>query len=76
MSHYSNWHSGTNKCKENVIQLHRITWVTYLGGLVVRGAEAFDRDLSEDVGLQRLLSQVAVVNDGWMPENKNFHWTL
>lgn len=29
---------------------------SYLGGLVVRGVEAFDSDLSEDVGLQRLLS--------------------
>lgn len=42
---------------------------THLGGLVVRGVEAFDGDLSEDVGLQRLLRQVTVVNDGWMKKN-------
>lgn len=54
----------TNKC------------CSYLGGLVVRRAEAFDGDLSEDVGLHRLLSQVAVINDGWMPEKKkkSSHW--
>lgn len=37
----------------------------HLCGLIVGGVEAFDGDLSEDVGLQRLLSQVTVVNDGW-----------
>lgn len=42
---------------------------THLGGLVVRGVEAFDGDLSEDVGLQRLLRQVTVVDDGWMKKN-------
>lgn len=36
----------------------------YLGGLIVRRVEAFHSDLSEDVGLQRLLRQVTVVNDG------------
>lgn len=46
---------------------------SYLGGLVVRGVKAFDGDLSEDVGLQRLLRQVTVVNDGWMQEKKNSH---
>lgn len=42
---------------------------THLGSLVVRGVEAFDGDLSEDVGLQRLLRQVTVVDDGWMKKN-------
>lgn len=37
---------------------------SYLGGLVVRGTKAFDSDLSKDVGLQWLLSQVTMVNDG------------
>lgn len=36
----------------------------HLGGLVVRRVEAFDGDLSEDVWLQGLLGQVAVVDDG------------
>lgn len=45
---------------------------TYLGGLVVSRVEAFDSDLSEDMGLQRLLRQVAVVNDGWTKEEKHF----
>lgn len=36
----------------------------HLGGLVVGRVEAFDRDLSEDVRLQGLLGQVAVVDDG------------
>lgn len=44
---------------------------SYLGGLVVRGVEALDGDFSEDVWLQRLLSQVTVVNDGWMQQKKN-----
>lgn len=53
-----------------IVHTETLKCCSYLGGLVVRGAEAFDSDLSEDVGLQRLLSQVAVVNDGWMPKKK------
>ena len=45
----------------------------HLGGLVVGGVEAFDGDLSEDVGLQRLLGQVAVVDDGWMEKQEKHH---
>lgn len=47
---------------------------SYLGGLVVRGVEAFDGDLSEDVGLQWLLGQVTVVNDGWMQKEENHYF--
>ena len=36
-----------------------------LGGLVLGGVEALDGDLAEHVGLQRLLGEVAVVDDGW-----------
>lgn len=35
---------------------------TDLGGLVFGRVEAFNSDLSEDVGLQRHLLQVAVIN--------------
>lgn len=45
----------------------------HLSGLVVRRAEAFDGDLSEDVRLQRLLGQVAVVDDGWVKKSQESH---
>lgn len=45
----------------------------HLSGLVVRRAEAFDGDLSEDVRLQRLLGQVAVVDDGWVKKSQGSH---
>lgn len=49
---------------------------TNLGGLVVSRVEAFDSDLSEDVGLQWLLSQVTVVNDGWMKKKTVLEFVL
>lgn len=44
------------------------TGSSYLSSLIVGGVEAFDDDLSEDVGLEWLLCQVTVVNNGWMQE--------
>ena len=41
-----------------------------LGGLVLGGVEALDGDLAEHVGLQRLLGEVAVVDDGWAGERR------
>lgn len=57
---------------EVVLLASRGEW-PHLSGLVVRRAEAFDGDLSEDVRLQRLLGQVAVVDDGWMKKSRESH---
>ena len=39
--------------------------VCHLCGLVVGGLKALDGDLSEHMGLQGLVGQVAVIDDGW-----------